>query len=147
MKQPSQSIKEGISERLNLAAIFKGILVSYMITFPIFAVFAYALTYTSFPEKFVSPLVVFGTILSIMTAGAVATRKMKSKGWLNGGVVGLIYMLILYLFSSIVFKNFSIDRYVAVLMIIGLLTGCIGGIIGINFKTKSRSRVRIKKKF
>ena len=131
---------------MKLKSILLGILLSYMITFPIFVIFAIVLTYTSFPERFISPLVLIATISSILMAGTIATRKLKSKGWLNGGVVGFFYMLVLYLLSSIIFQDFTINGHVITMVIIGLLTGSIGGIIGINFQRPSRVRVRSMKK-
>jgi putative membrane protein (TIGR04086 family) len=53
---------------------------------------------------------------------------------MNGAVVGLIYMLILYALSSIVYGSFPINRHVVIMFVIGAITGAIGGIIGINMK-------------
>jgi len=43
-------------------------------------------------------------------------------------------MLILYLVSSIVYREFAINSYVLILLGIGILSGSIGGILGINLK-------------
>jgi len=70
-------------------------------------------------------------------------QKRKSKGWLNGAIVGFIYMLILYLVSSIVYREFAINSYVLILLGIGILSGSIGGILGINLKDNKDSKVKI----
>jgi putative membrane protein (TIGR04086 family) len=134
IRNVSQTAKAPIKESLNLILILKGILVSYIITVPAFMLFALILANMDFPERLISPVVVITTIISVLTAGSTATRGLKSKGWLSGCIVGFVYMLILYLLSSIIYDNFSVDHYVVTMTIIGVLTGAIGGIIGINFK-------------
>jgi putative membrane protein (TIGR04086 family) len=146
IKETGQNIKTTLNERLNIVTIIKGIVFSYIITIPLFLIFAFILTYSNYPEKYVSPVVVIVTIASILLAGAFATRRMKSKGWLNGGVVGFLYMFILYLLSSVIFKNFSIDNRIISMGIVGILSGSIGGIIGINLKQKTKKRLRVTKK-
>jgi len=123
---------------LNPLLLLKGLLASYIITIPAFLLFALILTNVDFPQKLVTPMVIIITVVSVVTAGSVSTRGVRSKGWLNGGIVGFIYMLILYLFSSIVYKNFSIDTNVVTMMVIGVLSGAIGGIMSINSKKSTK---------
>lgn len=134
------------SENLGLLSIFKGILTAYIITIPLFMLFALIMSNTDFPQRLVSPSVIIITVISVFTAGLVSTRGAKSKGWLNGGLVGLIYMLLLYLLSSIVYKSFAINQYVITMAIIGILTGAIGGIVGINAKKQTKYKSGIKYK-
>lgn len=141
-KQANQGFTETIKNRLNIISILKGIIVSYIITIPAFVIFSFILTYTDFPERFISAVVVIVSIVSILAAGIVAIKNVSSKGWMNGGIVGFIYTLVLYLLSSIVFKNFSIDRNVVSMTAIGILSGSIGGIIGINIQENSHSKHR-----
>lgn len=136
LNQPAKSQHASMS----LVSILKGIVVSYIVTVPVFVIFALILANTEFPERLITPVVVITTIISVLAAGSSATRNTKSKGWLNGGIVGLIYILILYLFSGIVLKNFAIDKFTVTLAVIGALTGAIGGIIGINFRNSPRRR-------
>jgi putative membrane protein (TIGR04086 family) len=145
IKESAQNLKSNLNERLNIVRITKGILLSYIITIPLFLIFSFILTYSDFPEKYVSPIVIVVTIASILLAGAFSTRGMKSKGWLNGGLVGFIYIFVLYLFSSIVSSNFGIDKRVLSMFMIGILAGSIGGIIGINLKHKAKKKIKIRK--
>ncbi len=125
-------------EGLNLFSLLKGLLASYIITIPAFMLFALILTNVDFPQKLVTPMVVIITVISVLTAGSVATRGVRSKGWLNGSMVGLVYMIILYLLSSIIFKNFTIDRNVVTMTVIGILTGAIGGIMSVNSRKSTK---------
>lgn len=143
--QAGQAAKGDLAGSIKLSCIIKGIVVSYIITIPVFMIFAFILANTEFPEKLISPAVLITTIISLLTAGISATKGTKSKGWLNGCIVGFVYMLILYFASSIAMDNFSIDRYIITMGLIGVITGAMGGIIGINFKSKSYSKVKRRK--
>ncbi len=127
-----RSTKHEEYDRLNLILILKGLLASYIVTIPAFMVFALILANVDFPQRLVTPVVVNPTVVSVLTAGAVSTRGVRSKGWLNGSIVGLTYMIILYLFSSVVYGNFAVDRNVLTMTVIGVLAGAIGGIMSIN---------------
>lgn len=136
----TQTQKAAPSERLGLVSLVKGLLTAYVITIPAFMLFALILANTDFPSKLISPAVVVTTIISVLTAGLISTKGVKTRGWLNGSIVGLVYMVVLYCFSSLIYNNFLIDRYVITMTAIGVLTGAIGGIIGINTKKSSRYR-------
>jgi putative membrane protein (TIGR04086 family) len=144
-----EKIKQAHNENMSMKILFKGIMVSFLFTIPIFALFAVILTYTSFPQKLINPVVIVTTIVSIFAAGFIATGRLKQKGWLNGGLTGFVYMLVLYFLSSIMFNDFSIDRYVITMAVIGILTGAIGGILGCGTRSKGYKKVRhnIKHKY
>ena len=137
-KTTNANAKAAVNESLSSKSVLKGILAAYIITIPAFMLFALILSNTDFPQKLISPAVVITTIISVLTAGSVSTKGLKNRGWLNGSIVGFIYMLILYIISSLVFKNFSIDKYVVTMSLIGILTGAIGGIVGINIKSGTK---------
>ncbi len=141
-QEKTQSVQ---GEKINLLVIGKAILISYIITIPAFVIFALILANTDFPHKYISPVVIITTILSILIAGSTVSRHAKSRGWLHGGLVGFVYMFVLYILSSIIFNDFSVDRYVLTMALIGILTGAIGGIMGINAKRGSRSKVKYKR--
>ncbi|NLV36245.1 MAG: TIGR04086 family membrane protein [Clostridiaceae bacterium] len=129
------SVKQVSNEKLNIVYLSKGLLASYIITIPVFMLLALILANTDFPQRLVTPAVVVTTVISVLTAGLVSTRGIRNKGWLNGSIVGLIYMAILYLASSLIYKDFSIDKYVITMTTIGTISGAIGGIVGINTKS------------
>ncbi|TYQ13299.1 UNVERIFIED_CONTAM: putative membrane protein (TIGR04086 family) [Acetivibrio alkalicellulosi] len=144
INKTGQTAKNIISEHANKWGVAKGIIVSYLITMPIFLIFAYVLTFTDFPQKYIPLFVIITTLISIALAGWVSTKNVRSRGWLNGGIVGFIYMLVLFILSSITFETFAINKHVVSMFVIGILTGSIGGILGINFKKDSR--IKVKKK-
>jgi len=119
-----------------IKTIFKNILISYAITFILLLIFAFVITYTSVPYSIVSPISIVITVVSILTAGILNGKNSSEKGWLTGCITGLIYMLILYIAGSIVFKNPGITTNGVIMIIIGIISGAAGSIIGINNKKK-----------
>jgi len=127
-------LKKSLDEHVNLMRVVKGLILSFLITLPCFLVFALFLTYTDFPEKYTLVAVLITTVISVLVASAYSTKNVKSKGWMNGCFVGLLYVAILYLTSSTVFMNFALDVQVLLTFIIGAIVGSLGGIFGINLR-------------
>ncbi len=123
-------------------AVLKGLIVSYIITIPAFLIFALILSKIDSCADLVSPVVLIVTIISVLVAGIVSAKALKTRGWLNGSLAGLCYMIVLYIIGSIIYMNFSITKYVMSMFMIGILSGAVGGILGVN-TNKSYSR-RIK---
>jgi len=141
INKTGQTAKNIINEHANIVSMIKGIAIAYLVTVPMFVIFAFFLSNTDFPDKFIPSAVIITTLVSIIIAGWTSTRKIKSKGWLNGGIVGFIYMAILYLVSSLAYRNYSINRHVIIMLVIGVISGAIGGILGINLRREPRVRV------
>ena len=62
-----------------------------------------------------------------------AQKSKKEKGIIFGSLLGAVYMLILYIISSFLNFDFSLNINSLVMIILGILGGAIGGIIGVNF--------------
>ena len=127
-------LKKSLDEHVNLIRVAKGLIFSFLITLPCFFIFALFLTYTDFPEKYTSMAVLITTVISVLVASAYSTKNIKHKGWMNGCFVGLLYVTILYLVSSIVDKNFMLNFSGLLTFFIGAIVGCLGGILGINMR-------------
>jgi putative membrane protein (TIGR04086 family) len=140
INKTSQTAKNIMSEHANIVSMIKGIGIAYFITIPLFMVFAFFLTYMDFPEKFLPTAVIITTLISLIVAGWSSTLKVRSRGWLNGGIIGLVYMVILFIASSLVYRDCSINTHVIIMFVIGMITGSIGGILGINLRKEQRVR-------
>ncbi len=134
MAGQTPGLKKQLDEHVNLLRVMKGLILSFLITLPCFLGFALFLTCTDIPEKYTFIAVLITTVLSVLTASAYSTKNVKSKGWINGCAVGVLYVAVLYLASSIVFMNFAVDIQVLLTVIIGAIVGCLGGIFGINLR-------------
>lgn len=120
--------------------IASALLTAFCITIPVLLIFALVLTFTDFPEKYTTAAVVLATLAGLFAAGFRAGAGNEKNGMIRGGLTGLAYMLILYLISSILFKDFMISQRTVIMIITGLLAGAVGGLLGGNRKPKSLNR-------
>lgn len=118
----------------NIQGIFKGIIVSIVLTLILLLIFATLLTYTGIQENTIKPVIIIISGISVLMGSSISTLKIKKNGMLNGGLVGLIYSLIIYLLSSTAGAGFELNFYSIIMIIICSVLGIIGGIIGINLK-------------
>ncbi|MTI66061.1 MAG: TIGR04086 family membrane protein [Firmicutes bacterium] len=114
--------------------VLKSIGFSYIITIIFFIIFALILTYTSIPDKYLPIMNSITMILSIALGSIYMGIKADNKGWLNGALVGILYMVILTIISLIMVKSFDLDLYLMLKYLISIITGAIGGMIGVNLK-------------
>ncbi|MTI70951.1 MAG: TIGR04086 family membrane protein [Firmicutes bacterium] len=114
--------------------VLKSIGFSYIFTIIFFIIFALILTYTSIPDKYLPIMNSITMILSIALGSIYMGIKADNKGWLNGALVGILYMIILTIISLIMIKSFNLDLYLMLKYLISIITGAIGGMIGVNLK-------------
>lgn len=114
--------------------IIKGIVISFILTLISVFIFSIVLTYTSTPESTIFPVIAFITAISILIGSSISTIKINKRGIINGGAIGLIYILILYLLSSIITTGFMVNLNTIILIAAATLAGMIGGIVGVNIK-------------
>lgn len=110
----------------------KGIVLSFIISIILFYILGIILSVSNVPEKIITPSIIVITGISILIGTSIAAFKSKDRGLLKGGASGLIYFMILYLISSICLKNFEINIYSIIMMIVTFICGSVGGIVGVN---------------
>lgn len=111
-----------------------GIVISIVLTLVLLFVFSIILAYTNTSEATIVPVIIGITGISILSGSSIATSKIKKKGIVNGMIIGGVYIFILYLISSILSAQFSLNMYSLTMMVIGIVSGAIGGIVGVNLK-------------
>jgi len=112
--------------------IFKGVLISLVVSFVLLAIFAIVLTYTSVSENTIVPVIIVVTGISILVGTILESKKIVKNGIWLGGIIGLVYVLILYIISSLLNADFSINMQSFILILVAIFSGMIGGIIGVN---------------
>ena len=126
--------EENNFSNFNFINTLKATGIAILLTIILLFIFSIILTYTNTPEATIPTVIIIITGISILIASQMATRNLKKNGIINGGVVGLIYILGIYLISSIITGNFGFDLQSIIMCITSILVGCLGGIIGINMK-------------
>lgn len=129
------NMSENISENgNNIKKIIKGSVFSIVITLIGLLVYSIILSYTSISETTMPATIIIITAISILIGSTISTANIKKNGIVNGVLVGLIYIAIIYLISSIVTGNFLLNTNSIIMVIASVLTGAMGGIIGVNRK-------------
>lgn len=116
----------------NMNNIAKGIITSLIFTFISLIILSTVLTYTSVSENIGNSAIIVINGVSILIGSGIVTKKQKSKGILKGGLCGLCYIAIIYVISSLVSLDFSLNTSSIIMIIISIIAGGIGGIIGVN---------------
>ena len=110
----------------------------YFITLVLIPIFVVSIIYNSIDKN---ELTTKEKEIKQETEKVITTKKTEEKnivikinknGLKNGGIIGLGYVLILYLLSSISEATFALTKYSVLTIIIYILAGMIGGIIGVN---------------
>lgn len=122
------------TETKNYMSILKGIGISFIITLILLLIFSILLTFTNIGENIIEPSIIVVTVFSILIGSAVANAKIKKNGLLNGGIIGGLYISLLYIVSSIVNQQFSLNTLSIIMIVLGIIFGILGGIIGVNKK-------------
>lgn len=117
-----------------ITILIKTILFSILLTLILLFLYSILLSYTRVPESTIPIIIIIISGVSILISSIVCMLKIKNNGIVNGGIIGLIYMLVIYLLSSIVQTGFNLNIYSIIMIIVGVLCGMIGGIIGVNIK-------------
>ncbi len=118
----------------DLKKILKSVLISILFTVVCLIIFSILLTYTKLQENTIPVVTTIITSLSILIGSTLSTLNIKRNGLISGATIALIYIYIIYFLSSIITKNFSLNGYSILMIITSLLSGAIGGIIGVNIK-------------
>ena len=133
--------KNMVSERKtkedsNFVRIIKGSILSIILTIICLLIFSLILAYNNIQEKTMIPVITAVTAISILAGSIISVSKIEKKGIINGTLVGLIYILTIYIISSIAKGNFEITINSIILIASAIIAGMLGGIIGVNIKNR-----------
>ena len=113
--------------------IIKELIISVLISLILLLVLAILVTETTMSENLINPLTIAIVTFSLMIGAFRVSKEKKEKGIIYGSILGLFYMIILYVISSLINFNFYLSINSIIMIILGILGGAIGGIIGVNF--------------
>lgn len=125
---------EDISKDKSSIKIIKGTAISIILSLILLTIYATLLSYTSVSENTMVPVIITITGISILIGSSISSMHIKKQGMLNGALVGLIYMLTIYILSSIVLSSFELTLNSIIMILVGIGTGMVGGVIGVNMK-------------
>ncbi|WP_232233862.1 TIGR04086 family membrane protein [Bacillus sp. J33] len=112
-----------------------GIIAIFAIAIAGSLIFSLLLRFTSLQESSLQYIITAVSFISLFAGGFISGGKGRQKGWLLGGLTGLVYTLIIFLFHYLGHDRlFSMEQiiYHACFM----LTAMMGGILGVNLNSK-----------
>lgn len=120
----------------NIVKVIKGSIIAFLISIMLLFIFASLLVYTNIQENTIKPVVIIISIISILVGSSLSSIKIKRKGIVNGALVGTIYIMVIYILSSICFVGFELNLKSIIMIISSIISGMIGGVIGVNIDSK-----------
>ncbi len=114
----------------------KSLVLSIGLTIVALMLLSAILNFTDTSEEIISPSIIVISSVCIMIGSFVVSKKLKERGIINGIILGILYMFILYIISSFANGNFSLNMSSCIMICVGIISGIIGGILGVNLKTK-----------
>ncbi len=118
----------------NIVNIMKGVLISLIFTMFFLFIFSIILTYTSLNEKLINPFIIVITAISIFIGSTIGNNSIKKNGIMNGGLIGGIYLILLYVISSIINRKIGFTIQSVIMIVSGMFCGMLGGILSVNKK-------------
>lgn len=111
--------------------ILKGILSATILAMLLSLVFGVLLSYTSLPESELSINIIFGA--SIFVAAFITAHQAGTRGLYYGLAVGLGFILLVLILSAIFWSETPAWLKMGEKTILALVSGGVGGIIGVLF--------------
>ena len=114
--------------------IVKGLLCALAAALLLAVVFASILQASPLPDSVIYPVNQIIKGVSIALGTVLFVR--GDKGWLKGGAVGLLFTALSYLGFSALGGDFSLSWLILLELAIALVTGALGGAVGVNLRQR-----------
>lgn len=108
-------------------------IISILLTILLIFILSIIISTTDISENIIKPTIITISSISTMIGGFRVSKTRKQKGIINGSILGIIYIITLYILSSLINLEFTITISTMIMMLLGILGGAVGGIIGVNF--------------
>lgn len=130
-KKASSKLYDKENENTILILI-KSIFLALIISLICIIIYAVVLSITPVSDNTMSVITQVITMISIVAASLYCSRKIRSKGWLYGIIIGIIFVLVIIPISMIWGQMPTFDKYFVAKLLMASLVGLVGGIIGVN---------------
>jgi putative membrane protein (TIGR04086 family) len=128
-----------IEESKNIgSAVLIGTIAIFILAIISSVLFAFLLRFTSLQESSVQFIITAISFISIFMGGFISGGKGKQKGWMLGGLTGLLYSGSIFLFQLLGLDQLF-DFEQIVYHICYILIAMMGGILGVNLSDRSQT--------
>ena len=111
----------------------KGNLYALILSLGCVAILALVVKFASLPTGAVKPIVQVIKVLSIFLGVMVALRGVEKRGWLHGGILGIVYTVLAFFVFSVVDGDFSVTAGLLTDMLFAVAIGVISACL-VNFR-------------
>ena len=128
------------NEIKKLPALIKGVSISLILCFGLFLILALIMLNAALPEWIYPVSATTVGLVCSFAGGFVCAGSVGQKGWLWGGVCGILYYIIIYLCALSAFASFTFSVKTLLMLVFGFLCGSIGGLFAMGSRSKKRRR-------
>lgn len=121
-----------MNEKNDIIYVCEGVLRGFFLTLVLIVIYTVITYFTKTNDKTASAFYVIITALGVMYGAIYAVRKIKRRGWLNGMLVGVFYMLVIFIISLLSGRGASISSYAILRFVLAIFVGTLSGMLGIN---------------
>jgi len=121
-------------------AVLHGLATILIIAIVCSLISAFILKFSSIQETSLQVVITAVSFISLFVGGFISGGKGKEKGWLLGGVTGLLNSIILFLFQYLGL-NSLFDKEQLIYHTCFILIAMMGGILGVNLTTSKTRTV------
>lgn len=116
----------------DLIRIGEGVIRSFFLTLSLLLIYAVITSFVDTNAKFDSIYKVVITALGVMYGSIYAARKINRRGWLIGLIIGLLYMIVIYLVSVLSGRGLMLSNFSILRIVLAIVVGTLSGMLGIN---------------
>lgn len=116
-----------------MKVFLKNLLLSILISIVLIVILSLLMSNTNISDNLLNPIIIGIVAFSLLIGAFNMSRSKKEKGIIFGSLLGIAYVLILYITSSIALMDFSLSISSLFFILLGILGGAVGGILGVNF--------------
>ena len=121
-----------MGKKIKYSCVGHGVLRAFILTMFALIVYSLLISVISVGPKVNSIFYIILTLISIIYGTICATIKAGSNGWLMGILVGLFYIVALFIVSILCGKEFAFGVKEITRVIMATLVGALSGMIAVN---------------
>lgn len=114
-------------------SIFSGLLYAFVCTGLITLLVSFLLLWTGLKENSIQVYIFLIHAAALFVGGFITGRKVDRSGWYYGGLMGVIYSIVIQLIGFLGFDA-AVSMTSLTLFLISFAMGAVGGILGVNTK-------------
>lgn len=127
-----------IASRTFGLAVLHGLIAIFLLEIVGSLIFSFILKLTSIQESGLQVVITAASFIALFAGGFISGGKGKEKGWMLGGLTGLLYSLVIFLFQYLGYDRLF-DQQQIIYHVCFMLIAMMGGILGVNLTSKSRT--------